>query len=220
MTVSRGIHPSHPRWIDDLFTKKTIVRGYGGFRKVYKGKFDFWEGVDVAIKRSNLESNQGTSEFWANIEMLSKFRHSHIVSLLGYCKDSSTREMILVYEYMPNGSLYDHLHKRKANGHYFHTSTGDESKVIHHDVKSLNVLLDEKLASRISNFGVSRIGTANHIGITNVYIGLIISTFSCVDAEYLSTHRHTRKSYVNAFAMVLLETLYGRLALDFTLDEQ
>nr|GEU55977.1 reverse transcriptase domain-containing protein [Tanacetum cinerariifolium] len=219
MTVSRGIYASHPRWINDLYTKKTIVRGYvhpyyrhminaveGGFGKVYKGKFNFWEVVEVAIKRSNLDSNQGTSEFSKEIKMLSKFRHHHIVSLLGYCKDSSTREMILVYEYMTNESFHHHLHKRKANERnsspltwvqrpnicigfdraleYLYTGTGVESRVIHHDVKSSNVLLDEKLAAKIFDLGL------------------------------------TRKSDVYAFDVVLLETLCGRLALNFTLDEE
>nr|GEX95751.1 serine/threonine/dual specificity protein kinase, catalytic domain-containing protein [Tanacetum cinerariifolium] len=153
-----------------------LVIGKVGFGKVYKGKFNVWEGVDVAIKRSNLDSNQGTSEFSAKIEMLSKFCHRHIVSLLGYCEDSSTREMILVYEYMPNESLHHHLHKRKANGRnsspltwvqrpnicicsahaldYLSTSTGVESRVTHHDVKSSNVLLDEKLAAKIFDFRI------------------------------------------------------------------
>nr|GEU55981.1 serine/threonine/dual specificity protein kinase, catalytic domain-containing protein [Tanacetum cinerariifolium] len=183
MTVSKGIHPSYPRWIDDMYTKKTIVIGYvhpyyrhmGGFGKVYKGKFNFWEGVDVAIKRSNLDSNQGTSEFSEEIEMLFKFHHRHIVSLLGYCEDSSTCEMILVYEYMPNESFHHHSHKRKANGRisspltwvqrpnicigfdraldYLYTGTGVECRVIHHDVKSSNVLLDEKLAAKIFDLG-------------------------------------------------------------------
>nr|GEZ94960.1 serine/threonine/dual specificity protein kinase, catalytic domain-containing protein [Tanacetum cinerariifolium] len=110
----------------------------GGFGKVYKGKFDFWEGVDVAIKRSNLDSNQGTSELCAEIEMLSKFRHSTARGL-----------------------------------DYLHTSTGVKSKVIHPDVKSSNVLLDEKLAAKISHFRVSRVAPANQLGTTNVYIYLI-----------------------------------------------
>nr|GEX84180.1 serine/threonine/dual specificity protein kinase, catalytic domain-containing protein [Tanacetum cinerariifolium] len=201
MTVSRGIHPSHPRWIDDLYTKKTIVR------------------VNVAIKRSNLDSNQGTSEFSAEIEMLSMFRHRHIVSLLGYYEDSSTCEMILVYEYMPNESLHQHLHKIKANRRnsspltwvqrpnicicfahaldYLYTGTGVKIRVIHHDVKSSNVLLDEKLTAKIFDFGVSRIGPANQLGTTNVYTGLIRGTFGYMDVEYLSTHRLTKKSDVS-----------------------
>ncbi|GJT93056.1 receptor like protein kinase S.2-like protein [Tanacetum coccineum] len=219
-----------------------LVIGKGGFGKVYKGKFDFWEGVDVAIKRSNPHSNQGTSEFWAEIEMLSKFRHCHIVSLLGYCEDSSTREMILVYEYMPNGSLHDHLHKRKANGRnsppltwvqrlnicigaaraldYLHTGTGVESRVIHRDVKSSNILLDEKLAAKIYDFGMSRIGPTNELGTTNVYTSLIRGTFGYMDEEYILTGRLTRKSDVYAFGVVLLETLCGRPAVDLTLDHQ
>nr|GEZ55118.1 serine/threonine/dual specificity protein kinase, catalytic domain-containing protein [Tanacetum cinerariifolium] len=224
MTMSRGIHLSHPRWIDDLYTKKTIVRGYVhpyyrhminavGFGKIYKGKFNFWEGVDVAIKRSNLDSNHGTSEFSAEIEMLSKFRHRHIVSLLGYCEDSSTHEMILIYEYMPNESLHHHFHKRKVNGRnsspltwvqrpnicigsahaldYLYTGMGVESRVIHHDVKSPNVLLDEKLVANFFDFGVSKIAPANQLGTTNVYTGLIRGTFGYMDVEYLSTHRLT-----------------------------
>nr|GFA08006.1 serine/threonine/dual specificity protein kinase, catalytic domain-containing protein [Tanacetum cinerariifolium] len=152
--------------------------------------------VDVAIKRSNLDSNQGTSEFSEEIEMLSKFRHRHIVSLLGYCEDSSTREMVLVYQYMPNESFHHHSYKRKANGRNSSPLT--------------------------QNFGfwVSRFGPANQLGTTNVYTGLIRGTFGYMDVEYLSTHRLTRKSDVYAFDVVLLETLCGRLALNFTLDEQ
>nr|GEZ46224.1 serine/threonine/dual specificity protein kinase, catalytic domain-containing protein [Tanacetum cinerariifolium] len=160
----------------------------------------------------------------------------------GYCEDSSIHEMILVYEYMPDESLHHHLNKRKVNGRnsspltwverpnicigstraldYLYTGTGVESRVIHHDVKSSNVLLDEKLVAKSIDFGVSRIGPTNQLGTINVYIGLIRGTFGYMDVEYLSTHRLTRKSDVYAFGVVLLETLCGRLALNFTLDEQ
>ncbi|KAL7590525.1 hypothetical protein Lser_V15G36627 [Lactuca serriola] len=224
---------------DDAF-----VIGKGGFGKVYKGKIDFGEeGIDVAIKRLNLDSNQGVTEFKAEIEMLSKFRHSHIVSLLGYHEGSDKREMIIVYEYMPNGSLEDHLHKRKVNGsnsslltwvqrlqicigaarglNYLHSGTGVKSRAIHRDIKSSNILLDENLAAKVSDFGLSRIGPANLVGTTNVYTDhQIKGTFGYMDAEYFSTRRLTRKSDVYAFGVVLLEVLCGRPALDFTLDEQ
>nr|XP_043614184.1 receptor like protein kinase S.2-like isoform X2 [Erigeron canadensis] len=217
-----------------------LVIGKGGFGKVYKGKIDYLgKGIEVAIKRLNLDSNQGAAEFWAEVEMLSKFRHSHIVSLLGYCEE----EMILVYEYIPNGSLEDHLHKRRGNRSnasaltwverlnicigaargldYLHTGTGVQSRVIHRDVKSSNILLDENLSAKISDFGLSRIGPAYQLGsTTNVYTDQIKGTFGYMDAEYFSTRRLTRKSDVYAFGVVLLEVLCGRPALDFTLDEQ
>lgn len=76
--------------------------------KVYKGTTDN-RASTVAIKRSDLRSKQGASEFWTEIEMLFRFKHSHLVSLINYCDDY--QEMIIVYEYMPAGSLRDHLHK-------------------------------------------------------------------------------------------------------------
>ncbi|KAM0042474.1 putative protein kinase RLK-Pelle-CrRLK1L-1 family [Helianthus debilis subsp. tardiflorus] len=219
---------------DDAF-----VIGKGGFGQVYKGKIDFGASTDVAIKRLDCNSNQGATEFYAEIEMLSKIRHSHIVSLPGYCET----DMILVYEYMPNGSLEDHLHKKRANTSsyspltwiqrlnicidaargldYLHTGTGVQHRVIHRDVKSSNILLDENLASKIADFGLSRITPASQSGATtNVYTGQIVSTFGYMDAEYFLTHRLTRKSDVYAFGVVLLEVLCGRPALDFSLDEE
>ncbi|MFS7959963.1 putative protein kinase RLK-Pelle-CrRLK1L-1 family [Helianthus anomalus] len=219
---------------DDAF-----VIGKGGFGQVYKGQIDFEARTDVAIKRLDCNSNQGETEFRAEIEMLSKIRHSHIVSLLGYCET----DMILVYEYMPNGSLEDHLHKKRTNGStsspltwvqrlnicigaargldYLHTGTGIQHRVIHRDVKSSNILLDENWAGKIADFGLSRTTPASHAGsTTNVYTGQIVSTFGYMDAEYFATHRLTRKSDVYAFGVVLLEVLCGRPALDFTLDEE
>ncbi|KAF5789060.1 putative protein kinase RLK-Pelle-CrRLK1L-1 family [Helianthus annuus] len=133
---------------------ESLVVGRGGFGKVYKGNIKNGSTVvAAAIKRLDSMSNQGASEFWAEVEMLSKLRHCHLVSLIGYCNHET--EMILVYEYMPRGTLADHLHKLgtplswcqrlricigAARGlDYLHTGTGIEFGIIHRDVKSLLV---------------------------------------------------------------------------------
>ncbi|KAM7473782.1 hypothetical protein LguiB_021025 [Lonicera macranthoides] len=90
-----------------------LIIGHGGFGKVYKGVID--DGtITVAIKRLSPMSKQGAPQFWTEVELLSKFRHSHLVSLIGYCNNRD--EMILVYEYMARGSLADHLYKLGPNG--------------------------------------------------------------------------------------------------------
>lgn len=212
-----------------------LVIGRGGFGKVYKGVID--DGtITVAIKRLDIMSKQGSSEFWSEVEMLSKFRHSHLVSLIGYCKNG--KEMILVYEYVVRGTLGDHLHKIGKNGdnnslswvqrlqicigaarglEYLHTGTGVKQRVIHRDVKSSNILLDDNWAAKISDFGLSKIGPANqsfsHVS-TNIK-----GTVGYVDPHYLLTRHLTRKSDVYAFGIVLFEVLCGRPAVDLRLEE-
>ncbi|KAJ9554637.1 hypothetical protein OSB04_018682 [Centaurea solstitialis] len=188
-----------------------LVIGEGGFGKVYKGTIDFGGDIDVAIKRLNIDSNQGATEFWAEIEMLSKFRHSHIVSLLGYHGNTRKREMILRLRICIDA----------ARGlDYLHTGTGVECRVIHRDVKSSNILLDKNWAGKIADFGLSRVGPAYRSCTTDVYTNQIRGTFGYMDAQYFATHRLTRKSDVYAFGVVLFEVLCGRPALDFTLDEK
>ncbi|XP_017239773.2 receptor-like protein kinase ANXUR1 [Daucus carota subsp. sativus] len=192
----------------------------------------------VAVKRLNSKSRQGAREFWTEIEMLSNFRHSHLVSLIGYCNED--QEMILVYEYMPHGTLSDHLYKSSRNGpvvpqllswerrlnicigaarglDYLHTGTGLHQRVIHRDVKSSNILLDEHWEAKVSDFGLSKIGPANqscsHVS-THVR-----GTFGYMDPEYFLTHRLTRKSDVYSFGVVLFEVLSGRRAMDMKIDE-
>ncbi|KAM7485586.1 hypothetical protein LguiA_001595 [Lonicera macranthoides] len=215
---------------------ESLVIGSGGFGKVYKGIIDN-EGSTVAIKRLNSTSKQGAAEFWTEIAMLSKYRHSHLVSLLGYC--DNYYEMILVYEYMVNGTLADHLYKIVRNGgsdspltwvqrlkicigaarglDYLHTGTGIQHRVIHRDVKSTNILLDENWAAKISDFGMSKVGPANQ-PCTHVSTH-VKGTFGYVDPEYFLTRRLTRKSDVYSFGVVLLEVLCGRPSVDSGLHE-
>ncbi|KAM0044903.1 putative protein kinase RLK-Pelle-CrRLK1L-1 family [Helianthus debilis subsp. tardiflorus] len=211
-----------------------LIVGKGGFGKVYKATITVENGATfiVAIKRLDLlDSSQGATEFWAEIKMLTKLRHCNLVSLIGYCNDNS--EMILIYEFMPNGTLDDHLHRNgsslswvqrlqisigAARGlHYLHTGTGTQDGVIHRDVKSSNILLDENYAAKISDFGLSKIGPTNTSG---AYVNTLVrGTFGYLDPEYFLTGRLTRKSDVFAFGVVLFELLCGRAALDNSLDE-
>ncbi|CAI9303687.1 unnamed protein product [Lactuca saligna] len=211
---------------------ESLLIGHGGFGKVYKGNIINGSTVVVsAIKRLDSMSTQGATEFWAEVEILSKLRHCHLVSLFGYC--NYEKEMILIYEYMPNGTLEDHLHKldtplswlqrlkicigASRGLDYLHTGTGIEVGVIHRDVKSSNILLHESWAAKISDFGLSKIGPTNQ-PLTYVKT-LVRGTFGYLDPHYYSTGRLTRKSDVYAFGVVLFEVLCRKRAVDTRVDE-
>ncbi|KAL3523584.1 hypothetical protein ACH5RR_016418 [Cinchona calisaya] len=212
----------------------TFVIGRGGFGKVYKG-FIRSISKDVAMKRLSLFSRQGAREFWTEIETLSKLRHIHLVSLLGYCNES--QEMILVYEYMPCGTLADNLYKMKRKGkdiaplsweqrlkicigaargiEYLHTGT--ECSVIHRDVKDSNILLDENFVAKISDFGLSKLEIAREKSYVSTKIK---GTAGYWDPEYVTTGRLTRKSDVYSFGVVLLVVLAGRPVKDTRNEEE
>ncbi|KAL7592587.1 hypothetical protein Lser_V15G33722 [Lactuca serriola] len=212
---------------------ESLVIGQGGFGKVYKGNVIIGSSLVVAaIKRLDSMSTQGEEEFWAEVQMLSKLRHCHLVSLFGYC--NYKEEKILVYEYMPNGTLENHIHKLQtrlswvqrlkicigaARGlDYLHTGTGIESGVIHRDVKSSNILLHESWAAKISDFGLSKIGPTNQ---PSTYVNTLVKgTFGYFDPNYFTTGKLTRKSDVYAFGVVLLEILCRKRAVDRSLDEE
>ncbi|KAK2992189.1 hypothetical protein RJ640_005676 [Escallonia rubra] len=211
------------------------VIGRGGFGKVYKGVIDNGASI-VAIKRLNSGSRQGAPEFRTEIDLLSRFRHSHLVPLIGYCDEC--HEMIIVYEYMPRGTLADHLHKIDKPSHaplswvqrlkisigaahgldYLHTGTGVKDRVIHRDVKSSNILLDEDWAAKISDFGMSKVGPTNQ-SCTHVSTR-VKGTFGYLDPDYSSTGQLTRKSDVYSFGVVLFEVLCGRPSMDMRLDDE
>ncbi|GJT12087.1 kinase-like domain, phloem protein 2-like protein [Tanacetum coccineum] len=198
------------------------VIGSGGFGNVYRGELSHPERkIKVAFKRLNRKHGQGDPEFFKEIRMLSSYKHDNLISLLGYCNEGN--EMILMYEYAARGSLERILNDvaltwtqrlkiciDAAKGlSFLHDPNGTQQRVLHRDIKSANILLDENLNAKVADFGLSKIGPANqqHTFLVTSPVG----TSGYCDPLYMDTYQLTKESDVYSFGVVLFEVLCGRV---------
>ncbi|OWM82581.1 receptor protein kinase TMK1-like [Punica granatum] len=206
--------------------------GRGGFGVVYKGELD--DGTKIAVKRmeAGVISNKALDEFQAEIAVLSKVRHRHLVSLLGYSTEGNER--ILVYEYMPQGALSKHLFhwktlkleplswKRRLNialdvargMEYLHSLA--HQSFIHRDLKSSNILLGDDFKAKVSDFGLVKLAPDGEKSVVTRLAG----TFGYLAPEYAVTGKITTKADVFSFGVVLMELLTGLMALDEERSEE
>ncbi|CAN0896087.1 Serine/threonine-protein kinase PBS1 [Linum grandiflorum] len=202
--------------------------GEGGFGRVYKGRLES-TGQVVAVKQLDRNGLQGNREFLVEVLMLSLLHHPNLVSLIGYCADGDQR--LLVYEFMPFGSLEDHLHDLPpekepldwntrmkiaagaARGlEYLHDKA--TPPVIYRDFKSSNILLHEGFHPKLSDFGLAKLGPTgdkSHVSTR------VMGTYGYCAPEYAMTGQLTVKSDVYSFGVVFLELITGRKAIDSTM---
>ncbi|KAK1625942.1 hypothetical protein QYE76_000257 [Lolium multiflorum] len=233
LTCSNGVIGSRPRVtsvrqftykeLEKITTHFQRVLGRGGFGYVYDGSLE--DGTQVAVKLRSDSSNQGVKEFLAEARILTRIHHTNLVSMIGYCKDGEY--MALVYEYMSEGTLQEHIDGSNRSGaclpwkerlrialesaqglEYLHK--GCKPPIIHRDVKATNILLNAELEASIADFGLSKAFNSND---THVFTNTVVGTPGYVDPEYQTTMQLTTKSDVYSFGVVLLELVTGKPAI-------
>ncbi|KAI7752165.1 hypothetical protein M8C21_022757 [Ambrosia artemisiifolia] len=218
------------REVTDNFSEENVL-GRGGFGVVYKGELH--DGTKIAVKRmeSGVMGTKGLKEFQAEIAVLTKVRHRHLVALLGYCINGNER--LLVYEYMPQGTLSQHLFNQREHKtislswkqrvsialdvgrgvEYLHSLA--QQSFIHRDLKPSNILLGDDMRAKVADFGLVRNAPDGKYSVETRVAG----TFGYLAPEYAATGRVTTKVDVYAFGVVLMELITGRKALDETMPE-
>ncbi|KAK3140490.1 hypothetical protein QOZ80_5AG0401740 [Eleusine coracana subsp. coracana] len=200
--------------------------GQGSFGAVYRGVLA--DGRKVAVKLMDCPGKQGEQEFEMEVELLTRLRSPYLLSLIGHCSEGGHR--LLVYEFMANGGLQEHLYPRDTCGgisklnwdtrlrialeaakglEYLHERVNPP--VIHRDFKSSNILLDKDFHARVSDFGLAKLGSDRAGGHVSTRV---LGTQGYVAPEYALTGHLTTKSDVYSYGVVLLELLTGRVPVD------
>ncbi|KEH26992.1 tyrosine kinase family protein [Medicago truncatula] len=191
--------------------------GSGGFGRVYYGKLK--DGREVAIKRFHEETEKTINQFMKEIEILSHLHHQNLVSLYG-CSSRHSNKHMLVYEYISNGTLTQHLHGSSFSKLSWLTRLNiaietanalvflHDSGIIHRDIKGSNILLDESFAVKVADFGLSRFLPDYVTHVSTLPVG----TRAYIDPDYYDTGRVSEKSDVYSFGVILFELISSKPA--------
>ncbi|KAJ0250749.1 LRR receptor-like serine/threonine-protein kinase [Hirschfeldia incana] len=235
-SIGKGFSPSQPsietqkrrytynEVLAMTYNMETVL-GKGGFGMVYHGCINGNE--EVAVKLLSPSSAQGYKEFKTEVELLLRVYHTNLVSLVGYCDEKE--HLALIYQYMANGDLKQYLSGGSTMSwvdrlniaidaalglEYLHI--GCKPLIVHRDVKSSNILLDDQFQAKLADFGLSRsfpVGGESHVST------LVAGTPGYLDHEYYQTNRLSEKSDVYSFGVVLLEIITNKPVIDQTREK-
>ncbi|KAM4090190.1 hypothetical protein ACJW30_09G041000 [Castanea mollissima] len=222
---SRMFHLKEMKKATKNFSKERVL-GSGGFGEVYKGELQ--DGTFVAVKSARVGNIKSTEQVLNEVGILSQVNHKNLVRLLGCCVEGE--QPLMIYEYISNGTLHDHLHGKFSTFldwktrltialqtaealAYLHYAA--YTPIYHRDVKSTNILLDDEFNAKVADFGLSRLA---HPGLSHVST-CAQGTLGYLDPEYYRSYQLTDKSDVYSYGVVLLELLTSQKVIDFSRNQ-